>query len=109
MAKNEDRHRHFKCRRGLLSKGMSYDKQGLIYFTCKGYFTVLSKEEKERFKRLCFEVVNEDEDRYSVLFNYLVGEETVEDLVAGTDIPARTMYYYIDKFYLNFNYVRIVV
>lgn len=100
--------RTFKPRVGLYKKGLTYDKQGAIYFACKHYFTLLTDEEKQRFKRLLWNSAKCKENTYNAMFEYLTGELSAREIGAIYDIPKTTLYRYLDDFYLNFEYVKIV-
>ena len=102
------RARVFKPRIGLYKHGLTYDKQGAIYFACKHYFTLLSAEEQERFMMLLWECGKYNEDHYTALFLYLTSELSVQEICKKFEIGRSNFYRYVDEFYLNFNYVKRV-
>ena len=102
------RARCFKPRQGLYHKGMTYDQQGAVYFACKHYFTLLNEDEKHRFKKLLWECSKFNQNHYNALFEYLTCELTVRDICEIYKIGKSNFYRYLDEFYLNFEYVKIV-
>ena len=105
---NDYKYRCFKPRSGLYKKGLSYDKQGAIYFACKHYFTLFTAEEQERFRRLLFECGKRKQNNFNALFEYVTCELTAREVCEIYNIGKSNFYRYLDDFYLNFDYVKKV-
>jgi hypothetical protein len=103
-----ERIRTFKARHSLYKQGLGYDQQGAIYFTCKNYFTVLTDEEKERFRNLAFTSAKRKQNNFNALFEYLTGNQTTQEIANLYNIDNRSLWVYIQDFYLNFSYVKKV-
>lgn len=104
----EFRARCFKPRVGLYKKGLTYDKQGAIYFACKHYFTLLTPEEKKRFQKLLWECAKRKQVHYDALFEYLTCDLDAVSICKIYGIGKSNFYRYLDEFYLNFEYVKKV-
>lgn len=104
----EFRARCFKPRVGLYNKGLTYDKQGAIYFACKHYFTLLTPEEKQKFQRLLWECSMRNKIHYDALFEYLTCELDVRSICEIYGIGKSNFYRYLNEFYLNFDYIKKV-
>ena len=100
--------RTFKARPSLYKKGLTYDKQGIIYFTCRFYFTILTAEEQKRFKSLLWECCKHQNSYYQGMFQFMLNELTVREVCNEYGLSITSFYRYYDEFFLNFEYVKRV-
>ena len=85
----------FKKRRGIK---LSYNKQGLIYFTCMNVAEMPEKMQ-ERIKQLCDEIGKEhSEALYQVMTN---SNKSIRALALEHHISETQLYHYRKKFYEN--------
>lgn len=102
------RFRTFKARVGLYNQGVNYDEQGAIYFACKHYFTLLTKDEQERYRQLLWESGKRKQKNFDALFEYTTCELSVQDICKLHGVGESNFYRYLDDFYKNFEYVKKV-
>lgn len=100
--------RTFNVRHSLYERGLTYDRQGAIYFACKNYFTLFNEEEKQRFNRLLLECCKYNQDACDAVFMYLTCDLSSREICKEYKITKTTLYRYLDDFYLNFEYVKKV-
>ena len=83
----------FKKRRGIK---LSYNKQGLIYFTCMNY-NDMPKHIQDKILRLCEEVGKEhSETLFAVVTD---SNKSIRSLALENHISETQLYYYRRKFY----------
>lgn len=83
----------FKKRRGIK---LSYNKQGLIYFTCMNYKD-MPDDVLKKIKRLCDEV---GEEHARVLFEVMTNSnKSIRALALEYHISEMSLYRYRKKFY----------
>ena len=85
------------------SVAYSERKQGYIFYTCKNFATVLTREEQERFIELC--------DRcscghFDALFIYLTEDVGVRYIFRKYGVSRSRLYDYVSTFYNNFSYIK---
>lgn len=100
--------RTFNVRYSLYDRGLTYDKQGAIYFACKNYFTLFNSEERERFHNLLLECCKGKKAAYDAVFMYLTCDLNSREICKEYNITKTTLYRYLDDFYMNFEYVKKV-
>jgi hypothetical protein len=83
----------FKKRRGIK---LSYNKQGLIYFTCMNVAD-MPEHIQEKIKRLCEDVGKEHSE---VLYKVVTdSNKSIRSLALEHHISETQLYYYRKKFY----------
>lgn len=100
--------RSFNPRPALYERGLTYNKQGAIFFACKNFFSLLNLKEQHKFEVLLDELCKHNKEWYMACFEYLTGESSARVICKDYHISLRQLYYIIDDFYLNFEYVKKV-
>lgn len=89
----------FKKMRGIK---LPYEKQGLIYFTCRDYKN-LSAYKRAQIESLCSKIGREDED---ALFDFLTTNKSAVKVAAEHFIDESKLYRLRKRFYEE--YARII-
>lgn len=87
----------------MASVKYSERKQGYIFYTCKNFATVLSKEEQARFIELCKRCSCGHTD---ALFEYLVCDIDINTIIEEYGVSRTRLYQYVSDFYNNFAYIK---
>ena len=87
----------------LASVVYSERKQGYIFYTCKNFATVLTREEQERFIELCERCSC---GHFDALFIYLTEDVGVRYIFRKYGVSRSRLYDYVSTFYNNFSYIK---
>ena len=93
--------RSFNPRPALYERGLTYNKQGAIFFACKNFFSLFSLKEQHKFEVLLDELCKHNKEWYMACFEYLTGESSARVICKDYHISLRQLYYIIDDFYLK--------
>lgn len=81
---------------------LTVQQQKCIFYMCKNFSTVFTKDEKFKFHKLCLNIAGANRN---ALFDLLVTTHGLKDVSKEFGVSVRSLQYYRKEFYNNFNLI----